>query len=91
MINRWIARGSRHSGAGAGSCTEPSQPSCTSRPITVQVTALVIDQEGVARGVVQLTADKADKILPLLDRWAGIIAKLNRAEIMGHKIKVKVA
>jgi hypothetical protein len=33
--------------------------------------------QGVARGVVQLTAEKADKILPLLDRWAGIIAKLN--------------
>jgi hypothetical protein len=35
-----------------------------------------IDQ-GVSRGVVQLTADKADKIMPLLDRWAEIIAKLN--------------
>jgi probable F420-dependent oxidoreductase len=35
-----------------------------------------IDQ-GVSRGVVQLTADKADKIIPLLDRWAEIIAKLN--------------
>jgi hypothetical protein len=35
-----------------------------------------IDQ-GVARGVVQLTADKADKILPLLDRWAEIIGKIN--------------
>jgi probable F420-dependent oxidoreductase len=34
------------------------------------------EDQGVARGVVQLTADKADKILPLLDRWAEIIAKL---------------
>jgi probable F420-dependent oxidoreductase len=34
-----------------------------------------IDQ-GVSRGVVQLTADKADKILPLLDRWADIIRRL---------------
>ena len=32
--------------------------------------------QGVARGVAQLTADKADQILPLLDRWAEIIAKL---------------
>jgi probable F420-dependent oxidoreductase len=32
--------------------------------------------QGVARGVVQLSADKADKILPLLDRWAELIQKL---------------
>jgi hypothetical protein len=30
----------------------------------------------VARGVVQLKAEKVDTILPLLDRWAEIIAKL---------------
>src|ERR1700676_1239098 len=35
-----------------------------------------IDQ-GVSRGVVQLAAEPADKILPLLDRWAEIIATLN--------------
>jgi len=34
-----------------------------------------IDQ-GIARGVVQLKAEKADTILPLLDTWAGIIRKL---------------
>jgi probable F420-dependent oxidoreductase len=34
-----------------------------------------IDQ-GVARGVVQLAAEKADKILPLLDKWAEIIRNL---------------
>jgi hypothetical protein len=34
------------------------------------------EDQGVARGVVQLTAEKADKIMPLLDRWAEIIAKL---------------
>src|SRR5579864_514669 len=34
------------------------------------------EEQGVSRGVIQLTADKADKILPLLDRWAEIIAKL---------------
>ncbi|HVC55607.1 MAG TPA: LLM class F420-dependent oxidoreductase, partial [Stellaceae bacterium] len=32
--------------------------------------------EGVARGVVQLAAEPADKILPLLDRWAGLIRQL---------------
>jgi probable F420-dependent oxidoreductase len=32
--------------------------------------------QGVARCVVQLAADKADKILPLLDRWAELIQKL---------------
>ena len=49
VIRWWIERGSRHSGAGAGSYTEPSQPSWISRPISVQVIALVIDQLGVAR------------------------------------------
>ena len=34
-----------------------------------------IDQ-GVSRGVVQLAAEPADKILPLLDRWAEIIVRL---------------
>ena len=34
------------------------------------------EDQGVSRGVVQLTADKADKIMPLLDRWAEIIAEL---------------
>ncbi|HEX3952801.1 MAG TPA: LLM class F420-dependent oxidoreductase [Stellaceae bacterium] len=33
-------------------------------------------EQGVARGVVQLAAEPADKILPLLDRWAEIIGKL---------------
>src|SRR5207237_8852839 len=32
--------------------------------------------QGVARGVVQLAAEKADKIVPLLDRWAEIIRRL---------------
>jgi probable F420-dependent oxidoreductase len=36
-----------------------------------------IDQ-GVARGVVQLAAEPADKILPLLDRWAEIIRQLKQ-------------
>ncbi|HTT80394.1 MAG TPA: LLM class F420-dependent oxidoreductase [Stellaceae bacterium] len=31
------------------------------------------EDQGVARGVVQLAADKRDAILPLLDRWADII------------------
>ena len=34
--------------------------------------------QGVARGVVQLAADKADTILPILDRWAGLIRQLNQ-------------
>ena len=33
------------------------------------------NDQSVARGVVQLAAEPADKILPLLDRWAEIIAK----------------
>jgi hypothetical protein len=49
VISRWTERGSRHNGAGAGSCTDVSQPSWISRPITVQVIAFVIDQLGVAR------------------------------------------
>jgi probable F420-dependent oxidoreductase len=36
------------------------------------------EDQGVARGVVQLAADKADTILPIVDRWAGLIAALNR-------------
>ncbi len=32
--------------------------------------------QGVARGVVQLAAEKADKILPILDRWAELIRRL---------------
>ena len=43
------ARGSRQSGAGAGSCTEFSHRSWISLPISVQVIALVIDQDGVTR------------------------------------------
>ena len=35
------------------------------------------EDQGVARGVVQLAAEPADKILPLLDKWSAIIAKLN--------------
>jgi probable F420-dependent oxidoreductase len=34
------------------------------------------EEQGVARGVVQLTPEPADKTLPLLDRWAGLIRKL---------------
>src|SRR3954470_13648890 len=33
-------------------------------------------EQGVSRGVVQLAAEPADKILPLLDRWAELIGKL---------------
>ncbi|HLY44249.1 MAG TPA: LLM class F420-dependent oxidoreductase [Stellaceae bacterium] len=33
--------------------------------------------QGVSRGVVQLAAEKAATILPLLDRWAELIARLN--------------
>src|SRR5207237_9328650 len=33
-------------------------------------------EQGVARGVVQLAAERADQILPLLDRWAEIIRRL---------------
>src|SRR6266403_2632835 len=36
------------------------------------------EDQGVARGVVQLAAEKADTILPILDRWAGLIPKLKR-------------
>jgi probable F420-dependent oxidoreductase len=32
--------------------------------------------QGVARGVVQLAPESADQVLPLLDRWAGLIAAL---------------
>ena len=32
--------------------------------------------QGVARGVVQLAAEPAEKILPLLDRWAELIGRL---------------
>ncbi|MBV9824264.1 MAG: LLM class F420-dependent oxidoreductase [Alphaproteobacteria bacterium] len=35
------------------------------------------EEQGVARGIVQLKAEKADAILPLLDRWAGIIRQLD--------------
>ncbi len=34
------------------------------------------EEQGVARGVVQLAAEKADTILPILDRWAGLIRQL---------------
>ena len=34
------------------------------------------EDQGVARGVVQLAAEKADTILPILDRWAGLIRQL---------------
>ena len=30
-------------------------------------------EQGVSRGVVQLAAEPADKILPILDRWAELI------------------
>ena len=32
--------------------------------------------QGVARGVVQMAPEKADKVLPLLDRWAAVIRAL---------------
>ncbi len=35
------------------------------------------EEQGVARGVVQLAAEKADTILPILDRWAGLIRQLH--------------
>jgi probable F420-dependent oxidoreductase len=34
------------------------------------------EEQGVARGVVQLAPEPADKTLPLLDRWAGLIRRL---------------
>jgi hypothetical protein len=34
--------------------------------------------QGVARGVVQLAAEKADQILPILDRWAELIPQTQR-------------
>ena len=49
VISRWMPLGSDHMGAGAGSYMDRSQPSWISRPMTVQVIALVIDQLGVAR------------------------------------------
>src|SRR6266567_1652881 len=35
------------------------------------------EEQGVARGVVQLAAEKADTILPILDRWAELIRQLH--------------
>jgi len=32
--------------------------------------------QGVARGVVQLAPESADKTLPILDRWAELMRKL---------------
>ena len=34
------------------------------------------EDQGVARGVVQLAAANADTIMPILDRWAGLIRQL---------------
>src|SRR6266853_2865778 len=34
------------------------------------------EEQGVARGVVQLAAEKADTILPILDRWSELIRQL---------------
>jgi len=34
------------------------------------------EEQGVARGVVQLAPEKADKTLPILDRWAELIRRL---------------
>jgi probable F420-dependent oxidoreductase len=34
------------------------------------------EAQGVARGVVQLAAEKADTILPILDRWADLIRQM---------------
>jgi probable F420-dependent oxidoreductase len=34
------------------------------------------EEQGVARGVVQLAPEKADKTLPILDRWADLIRRL---------------
>ena len=33
-------------------------------------------EQGVARGVVQLAPEPADKTLPILDRWAELIRRL---------------
>ena len=33
---------------------------------------------GVARAIVYLNSEKADKILPVLDRWAGLIRQAGR-------------
>src|SRR5260221_3443120 len=35
------------------------------------------EDQGVARGVVQLAAERADTIVPLLDRWAELIQRLH--------------
>ena len=35
------------------------------------------EEQGVSRGVVQLAPEPADKTLPLLDRWAELIRRLN--------------
>jgi hypothetical protein len=34
--------------------------------------------QGVARGVVQLAPERADKTLPILDRWAELIPQIQR-------------
>ena len=36
------------------------------------------EEQGVSRGVVQLTPEKADKTLPILDRWAELIDRLGQ-------------
>ena len=53
-------------------------------PVTVWGVAPDLDRlrryqdQGVARGVVQLAAEKADATLPILDRWAELIRRLGR-------------
>ena len=34
------------------------------------------EEQGVSRGVVQLAPEKAEKVLPILDRWAELIRRL---------------
>jgi hypothetical protein len=34
------------------------------------------EEQGVARGVVQLAPDGPDKTLPILDRWAELIQRM---------------
>ena len=36
------------------------------------------EEQGVSRGVVQLAPERADKTLPLLDRWAELIRRLGQ-------------
>ena len=46
------------------------------QPHHVKKALQLMKDQGVARGVVQLAAANADTIMPILDRWAGLIRKL---------------